>query len=59
MSPMILNDTDKIHRINPADLYRYSIYIKPDGTMSNEYVDTGLIGNGDLGESGFSGGNLG
>ena len=46
-------------RINPADLPKYSIYIKQDGTLSDAYVDTGLIGNGDLGESGFSGGNVG
>lgn len=53
------DDIDMIHRINPADLPKYSIYINPDGTMSNAYVDTGLIGNSDLGESGFSGGNVG
>lgn len=52
-------DIDKIHRINPADLSKYSIYIKSDGTLSDAYVDTGLIGNSDLGESGFSGGNVG
>ena len=46
-------------RIDPAELPKYSIYIKEDGTMSDAYVDTGLIGNGDLGESGFSGGNVG
>lgn len=46
-------------RIDPAELPKYSIYIKQDGTLSDAYVDTGLIGNGDLGESGFSGGNVG
>lgn len=53
------NTEKKPWAIDPEDLDDYSIYIKEDGTMSNAYVDTGLIGNGDLGESGFSGGNLG
>ena len=53
------NDATNVYRINPADLPKYSIYIKQDGTLSDAYVDTGLIGNGDLGESGFSGGNVG
>ena len=53
-------DIDKIHRINPAELDKYSIYIDPKtGAMSDAYVDTGLIGNSNLGESGFSGGNVG
>jgi hypothetical protein len=53
------NNQGKPWAIDPADLPKYSIYIKQDGTMSDAYVDTGLIGNGDLGESGFSGGNVG
>lgn len=53
------NDDTDAYRINPADLPKYSIYIKSDGTLSDAYVDTGLIGNSDLGESGFSGGNVG
>jgi len=55
-----INDTDKVHRINPNDLSKYSVYInKETGAMSDAFVDTGLIGNSDLGESGFSGGNMG
>ena len=55
-----INDTDKVHRINPNDLSKYSVYInKETGAMSDAFVDTGLIGNSDLGESGFSGGNVG
>jgi hypothetical protein len=54
-----IEDIDKVHRINPEKLGDYSIYIKKNGTMSNAYVDTGLIGNSDLGESSFSGGNVG
>ena len=53
------NDDTSTYRINPADLPKYSIYIKEDGTLSDAYVDTGLIGNSNLGESGFSGGNVG
>lgn len=54
------NNTDgKPWAIDPDKLSQYSIYIKQDGTLSDAYVDTGLIGNGDLGESGFSGGNVG
>jgi hypothetical protein len=53
------NTKGKPWAIDPAELPKYSIYIKQDGTLSDAYVDTGLIGNGDLGESGFSGGNVG
>lgn len=53
------NNQGKPWAIDPADLSKYSIYIKGDGTLSDAYVDTGLIGNSDMGESGFSGGNVG
>lgn len=45
--------------IDPSVLSDYSIYIKPDGSLSNAYVDTGLFDNTSTGLGGFSGGNVG
>lgn len=53
-----LADNPDEYRIEPDSLKDYSIYINPDGTLSNAYVDTGIEDNSSVGVGGFSGGNM-
>lgn len=54
-----LADNPADHAIDPEELKDYSIYINPDGSLSNAYVDTGLLDNNSVGAGGFSGGSMG
>lgn len=54
-----LADNPADHAIDPEELKAYSIYINPDGSLSNAYVDTGLLDNNSVGAGGFSGGSMG
>lgn len=53
-----LAENPAAYAIDPEELRDYSVYINPDGTLSNSYVDTGLLDNTNAGIGGFSGGNM-
>lgn len=55
----VLADNPADYRIDPAELKDFSVYINPDGSLSNAYVDTGLLDDSSVGAGGFSGGNMG
>jgi len=55
----VLADNPMGYAIDPEVLKEYSVYINPDGTLSNAYVDTGLLDNNTVGAGGFSGGSMG
>lgn len=53
-----LADSPDDYRVDPGELKNYSIYINPDGSLSNAYVDTGLLDSNSVGAGGFSGGSM-
>ena len=53
-----LADNPNTYLVAAEDLKDYSIYINPDGSLSNAYVDTGIEDNSSVGVGGFSGGNM-
>ena len=53
-----LADRPDDYRVDPEELKNYSIYINPDGSLSNAYVDTGLLDSNSVGAGGFSGGSM-
>ena len=46
------------YQIATETLKDYSVYVNPDGSLSNAYVDTGLYDSESAGEGGFSGGKV-
>lgn len=47
------------YKVDPNSLKDYSIYIKPDGSLSNAYVDTGIYDSNNINSTGgFSGGTI-
>ena len=52
------NGEDSVYYLDPEELPQYSVYINPDGTLSNAYVDTGLEDNNSPAVGGFSGGSI-
>ncbi len=54
----VLAENPSAYEVNPEILKDYSVYINPDGSLSNAYVDTGLLDNNNATAGGFSGGSM-
>ncbi|MBR4865610.1 MAG: hypothetical protein IKU11_02895, partial [Clostridia bacterium] len=46
------------YKVTDDELSKLAVYVKPDGSMSNAFVDTDLVGGNAQGGTGFAGGDV-